>query len=88
MKHAKDHEQLMYVEIPVIVFFSSHPEEKPTWGYHGGDPGCPAHIIVDDVQIDCQGADSPEKMIMEKFGDVIDQECMEAVKEEEYDDRL
>ena len=82
MKHAKDLEHKMWVEIPIVVFYSAHPEEKPEWGYNGGYPGCPAHIIVDDVQLDCQGQSSIENLIHKLYDDRIEAECREAADEE------
>ena len=51
------------IEVPMTikVKFSVEPYSPATWGYHGGDPGCRAH--VDDIQFVLISKEYPDKEV-------------------------
>ena len=59
-----------YMEIPVTVMYSAHPEEKMTPTY----PGCPAHVTVDCVSVPEEGA---LYKLVDRAADSIKELCME-----------
>ena len=59
-----------YIEIPVTVDYSAHPEDPMTQTY----PGCDAHVTVDFYNFPDQ--DEIEKLIG-KEADAIKEACLE-----------
>lgn len=62
-----------YMEVPVEVDYSIHPEEKQTMEYQG----CPQHLVVDYI-----GYPSEETLsgLVDKNAGEIKEACMEAAE--------
>jgi len=75
---SEDHEITVWIEIPVKVYFSTHPAEQKTATY----PGCDAYLNIDHVEYD---EEYMEKMLGGedlKVNEYIYQQCVDYMERE------
>lgn len=73
---AEDHELTVHIEVPVKVYFSTHPAEARTATY----PGCDAHLQVEYCELQIDSNIDIGEYIQEKHSDYIHQKCVDAVE--------
>ncbi len=76
----KTRDMTVYIEIPVKVYYTPHPEERMTATY----PGCPAHITVESV---CAPDEENIYKEIDKYADYIKEQCEEDAEEGPDEDR-
>jgi len=79
---AEDREITVHIEIPVRVYFSTHPAEARTNTYPGREASLQVERCELDFYTDTGPQDDIDQYMHELHGDYIHEQCVDAVERE------